>query len=199
MTALSLLLICIAYLSGSLMGALLVNSILRKADPRQTGSGNPGATNMLRSHGKWPAIFTLLIDVIKGIVPVLIGMVLNQNNTVLGLIALFACIGHMYPLYYGFSGGKGVATTLGVIAPLSANVASGLVGLWIIVFGLSRYSSLASIVSTLSALPLSYYFAPDFMFPIGIMSILILIKHKDNIQNLFRGTERRFPVKDESD
>lgn len=180
------------------MGALLVNQVLGMADPRDTGSGNPGATNMLRSHGKWPAIITLLIDIIKGTLPVMLGIALNEDYLVLGLIGLFACLGHMFPLYYGFKGGKGVATTLGVITPLSMNVASGLVGLWIIVFGISRYSSLASIISAIGAPVITYYFAPHYLIPISIMAVLVLFKHKSNVLNLYQGKEYRFPEKEDS-
>mgnify|MGYP005664767877 CR=1 FL=1 len=129
----------------------------------------------------------------------MLGLALNESYLVLGSIAVAACLGHMFPLYYGFKGGKGVATTLGAITPLSMNVASGLVGLWVIAFGISRYSSLASIIAALGAPAITYYFAPHYLVPICMLTVLVLFKHKTNIIKLYKGTEYRFPEKEESD
>ncbi|MCY7296064.1 glycerol-3-phosphate 1-O-acyltransferase PlsY [Alteromonas sp. a30] len=196
MTALSLLLVVSAYLIGSLMGALIVNRLFQVADPRQSGSGNPGASNMLRNYGKWAGFLTLFIDVIKGIVPVATALFLQQPEWVLGVTGVAALLGHIFPLYYGFSGGKGVATALGIFSVFSLKIASGLLCIWIVIFALSRYSSLASLSATLAAPILTYYFVPTFFVPVIVMSFFIFLKHKDNVNRLCRGKEFRFSVKE---
>lgn len=197
MTALSVLLICSGYLAGSMIGALLVQQLMSLPDPRQFGSGNPGATNMLRTGGKWPALLTLIFDVAKGTLPVMLGIMLEQPIAVLNLIAIAALLGHIFPLYYGFKGGKGVATALGVVMPLSMPVASGLVGLWIIVFGLSRYSSLASMTAAFSTPVLCYWYTPEYLPSLVIISLMVLAKHKSNLNNLIHGKEHRFEISKE--
>lgn len=197
MTALSVLLICMGYLAGSIIGALLIGQLMPLPDPREFGSGNPGATNMLRTGGKWPALFTLLFDVAKGAVPVIIALVLQQPDFVVNAVATAAIVGHMFPLFYGFKGGKGVATALGVLMPLSMTVASGLVGIWILTFGIFRYSSLASITGAISTPVLGYLYSPTFLPAILVISVLIMLRHKSNIQNLLAGTEPRFDIKKE--
>jgi len=193
MSALGVLLVAIAYLLGSVMGALIVNRVMDLTDPRQVGSKNPGTSNMLRNHGKWPAIWTLIIDVGKGTIPVAAAMLLKQNEMVISAVAIAACLGHMFPLFYGFNGGKGVATTLGVITLLSGQLASGLVGIWIIAFGMSRYASVASLLAAVSGPFLAFYMVPEYSLTISVLALMILVKHKANIQNLLQGVELRFP------
>lgn len=175
------------------MGALIVNRVMDLSDPRQLGSKNPGTSNMLRNHGKWPAIWTLVIDMGKGIIPVAVAMLLDQSDIVISSVAIAACLGHMFPLFYGFKGGKGVATTLGVITLLSSQLASGLVGIWIIAFSISRYASVASLLSAISGPFIAFYLVPEYSFTISALALMILIKHKANIQNLLQGVELRFP------
>lgn len=193
MSALGILFVAVAYLLGSVMGALIVNRVMDLTDPRKVGSKNPGTSNMLRNHGKWPAIWTLVIDVSKGILPVGAAMLFSPDLLTVSLVAIAACLGHMFPLFYGFNGGKGVATTLGVITLLSGQLASGLVGIWIITFGMSRYASVASLLCAVFGPFLAFYIVPEYGFTISVLALMILIKHKANIQNLLQGVELRFP------
>lgn len=192
MTALSLLLLVSAYLMGSIMGALVINRAFDIADPRTAGSGNPGASNMLRNHGKKAGFLTLVIDVIKGIIPVVIGKLLSQPDWMLGALGLAAFVGHLFPLFYRFQGGKGVATALGIILVLSPSVALGVAVTWGLVFILSRISALSSLSAAIVAPLLSVYFAPSYLPVFSFLTILIFWKHADNIKRLFKGEEPRF-------
>lgn len=193
MSALGILLIALAYLLGSIMGALLVNRMMDLTDPRQAGSKNPGTSNMLRTNGKWPAVWTLAIDIGKGMLPVGLAIMLDQNELTISLVAIAACVGHMLPLFYGFRGGKGVATTLGVVTLLSGQLASGLVGIWIVAFGLSRYASVASLLCAISSPFIAFYLVPEYAVTVSVLALMILVKHRANIQNLLQGAELRFP------
>jgi len=189
MTALSLLLLTSAYLLGSIMGALITNKALGATDPRLMGSGNPGASNMLRSHGKAAGLLTLLIDIVKGIVPVLLAKALSQPDWIVALIGLFAFLGHIFPLYHHFKGGKGVATALGVIAVLNVELALALVGVWILIFALTKISGAASISTALSLPLFAYFLSSNHFFVFMLIALLIIGKHKDNIQRMVKGEE----------
>lgn len=192
MSALEIILVIAAYLLGSVMGALIVNQVMDLTDPRKLGSHNPGTANMLRNHGKLPAICTLLIDVSKGVIAVGAAMYLSSDPFIIGAVAIAVCLGHMFPVFYGFSGGKGVATTLGVITLFSTPLASGLVGIWIVAFGLSGYSSVASLLCALCLPALAFYLIPDYGLTLSILALMIVFQHRVNIGNLRRGAELRF-------
>ena len=160
-------------------------------DPRSTGSNNPGATNVLRHGGKKAAIITLIGDMLKGLVPVLFAQQFNSDPLLLALVGLFALLGHIFPLYYGFKGGKGVATYYGVL--LGFNWLSGLItlGIWLVLAALIKISSLSALVSIFSASFILWYFTAsvELTAALAVMSILVFWRHKKNIIRLLQGEE----------
>ena len=151
--------VILAYLAGSISCSILIARLLRLPDPRSLGSGNPGATNMLRTGSKKAAAFTLIGDLLKGLIPLLIARSLNFDLFILCLMGMVATLGHMYPIYYQFRGGKGVATTLGVLLGINWILAVVWVASWISTAKLSGYSSLAALVAT-ALLPVVAYLMP---------------------------------------
>ena len=181
----------IAYLIGSVSSAILVSKLLRLQDPRDAGSGNPGATNVLRLSGKFPAALTLLGDVAKGTLPVVAASAITQDSVSVAIAALAAFLGHLYPVYFRFSGGKGVATAIGAYLGLSLPVCLGVVGVWLTIALISRYSSLSSILAMLSAPFLIWYFGYD-EWIIGtavVIFVFIVSRHIANIKRLLAGEE----------
>ena len=180
-----------SYLLGSICSAVLVSKIFNLPDPRLSGSNNPGATNVLRLSGKKYAIIVLLADVLKGFLPVAIANLCHVNHLTLSFIGLAAVIGHIYPIFFKFQGGKGVATALGVL--FGINIILGLLACitWIVVAFLSKYSSLSSITTILLA---PFYalilIGNTNIFPgIFCISIIIIYKHQKNIRRLIDGQE----------
>ncbi|MGL5535618.1 MAG: glycerol-3-phosphate 1-O-acyltransferase PlsY, partial [Aeromonas veronii] len=149
MTALTILMIILAYLGGSLSSAVLVSRCTGLPDPRDHGSHNPGATNVLRLGGRMAALVVLLLDVLKGTVPVYLAWYLQIKPVYLGFIGVAACLGHMYPIFFHFRGGKGVATALGTMMPIGFTMGGAVIGTWLLVLLVSGYSSLASIITVL--------------------------------------------------
>ncbi|MCL6391891.1 glycerol-3-phosphate 1-O-acyltransferase PlsY [Pectobacterium atrosepticum] len=188
-TALGMMLI--AYLCGSVSSAILFCKIIGLPDPRLHGSGNPGATNVLRIGGKAAAATVLVFDVLKGMLPVWGAYALGVTPLYLGLTAIAACLGHIYPVFFHFRGGKGVATALGAIAPIGLDLTGLMTGTWLLTVLLSGYSSLGAIVSALIAPFYVWWFKPQFTFPVAMLSCLILMRHHDNIQRLWRGQESK--------
>ncbi|MEI7411220.1 glycerol-3-phosphate 1-O-acyltransferase PlsY [Pectobacterium aroidearum] len=188
-TALGMMLI--AYLCGSISSAILFCRIAGLPDPRQHGSGNPGATNVLRIGGKAAAATVLVFDVLKGMLPVWAAYALGVSPLYLGLTAIAACLGHIYPVFFHFRGGKGVATAFGAIAPIGWDLTGLMTGTWLLTVLLSGYSSLGAIVSALIAPFYVWWFKPQFTFPVAMLSCLILMRHHDNIQRLWRGQESK--------
>ena len=190
--------IIIAYLIGSISSAVLVSKWMRLPDPRNLGSGNPGATNVLRTGNKKAAGLTLIGDLLKGLFPVLLGYWLQFDITILCLIGLAAVIGHMWPLFLRFKGGKGVATTLGVL--LGINWLLGLVwiAIWVGVAKIFRYSSLAALLATTSLPIVSWLMSLPQSVVLFTMTISVLIiwRHRNNIKNLANGTESRIGASD---
>ncbi|MEP1444801.1 MAG: glycerol-3-phosphate 1-O-acyltransferase PlsY [Paraglaciecola sp.] len=195
MTALTILIFACTYLVGSISSAILVCRLFKLGDPRAQGSGNPGATNVLRLGGKLPAIFVLTFDVLKGTVPVWASYYLGLEPINLAFVAVMACLGHMYPLFFGFSGGKAVATAFGAILPLGLDLAAILIVTWVIVARLTHYSSLAAIVAVSLAPFFTWLLKPEYSFPVAILSLLIVLRHKDNIIRLLRGRESKISQK----
>ena len=181
--------IIFAYLCGSISSAILVCKLAGLPDPRTQGSGNPGATNVLRLGGKAAAACVLVFDVLKGMVPVWLAYLLHVTPLFLGLTAIAACLGHIYPVFFQFRGGKGVATAFGAIAPIGWDLTGLVTGTWLLTVLLSGYSSLGAIVSALIAPFYVWWFKPQFTFPVSMLSCLILLRHHDNIQRLWRGQE----------
>ncbi|OML04820.1 glycerol-3-phosphate 1-O-acyltransferase PlsY [Yersinia pestis] len=189
MSAIALGMIIFAYLCGSISSAILVCRVARLPDPRTHGSGNPGATNVLRIGGRTAAVAVLLFDIFKGMLPVWIAYLLHIPPLYLGLTAIAACLGHIYPVFFHFKGGKGVATAFGAIAPIGWDLTGLMTGTWLLTVLLSGYSSLGAIVSALIAPFYVWWFKPQFTFPVAMLSCLILMRHHDNIQRLWRGKE----------
>jgi len=185
--------IILAYFSGSIASALLVSRALGLEDPRDKGSGNPGATNMLRLYGKIAAILTLTGDVLKGLLPVLLAGFLELSPVIIVLTGLAAFIGHLYPVFFGFRGGKGVATLVGIL--FGSHWLSGLlfIGTWLLVAVISRYSSLSALLAAALS-PLYIWLIldePVYIAGFGLMAVLLFWRHRDNIRSLLAGTEGR--------
>ncbi|EKO3860948.1 glycerol-3-phosphate 1-O-acyltransferase PlsY [Vibrio harveyi] len=195
MDALALIMTMAAYLLGSISSAVLICRLLRLPDPRKVGSNNPGATNVLRIGGKGAAAAVLLFDMLKGTIPVWNGYFLGIDPIILGVIAIAACLGHMYPIFFHFKGGKGVATALGAIAPIGLDL-TGLVMLtWLSVALLFRYSSLAALVTVLVTPFYAWMFKPQYTLPVAMLCCLIVFKHHQNIRRLLSGEEPKIGEK----
>lgn len=186
-----------SYLIGSVSSAIIVCRLMRLPDPRTQGSRNPGATNVLRIGGKKAAIITLLGDLLKGVIPVVAAKWWGFDPVVLALIAFAAFIGHLYPIFFRFEGGKGVATALGCL--LALNLPTGLcwMATWGIVALLFRYSSLSSLTASLLAPVYIWFFThqPSWTIAIAIMSLILMIRHRTNIAKLMRGEESKIGKK----
>ena len=182
-----------AYLAGSIASAVLVCRALDLPDPRGEGSGNPGATNVLRIGGKGPAALTLAGDVLKGVAPVLLAKALALSPATQALTMLAAFLGHLYPLYFRFQGGKGVATALGAVTALAWPVGLAMCALWLVAAAATRYSSLASMVAAIGAPAAALWLAPG---PANVavltaVAVLLLWRHRGNVRRLVDGTESR--------
>jgi glycerol-3-phosphate acyltransferase PlsY len=195
MDALALIMTMTAYLLGSISSAVLICRLLKLPDPRKVGSNNPGATNVLRIGSKGAAVSVLLCDMLKGTIPVWSGYFLGIDPIILGVIAIAACLGHMYPIFFHFKGGKGVATALGAIAPIGLDL-TGLVMLtWLSVAILFRYSSLAALVTVLVTPFYAWMFKPQYTLPVAMLCCLIVFKHHQNIRRLLSGEEPKIGEK----
>ncbi len=192
MSSLDYSLIFVAYLFGSISSAILVCRLMGLPDPRTEGSGNPGATNVLRVGGKKAAAITLLGDMLKGLLPVLAGQWLGVDPLVLGLTGAAAFLGHLYPLFFGFRGGKGVATMLGVLFGFHWAVGAATAGTWLLVAKGFRISSLAALIATALA-PLYIWLILGPVWPLititAAMTVLLFWRHRSNIQRLLSGEE----------
>lgn len=189
MTPLALIMIISAYLLGSISSAVLICRLLRLPDPRNMGSNNPGATNVLRIGGKKAAIAVLLCDMLKGTIPVWGSYYLGIDPILLGLVAIAACLGHMYPIFFHFKGGKGVATALGAIAPIGLDLTALIILTWVSVAFLFRYSSLAALVTVLLAPFYTWLIKPQYTLPVAMLCCLIVFRHHQNIKRLLAGIE----------
>lgn len=186
-----ILVVVIGYLCGSVCSAIIVSKIFSLPDPSTEGSKNPGATNVLRLAGKKYAAIVLIADMLKGLLPVLLAKLLGAGPATLGFTCLAAVVGHMYPVFFDFKGGKGVATALGALLGLQFIMGVVVIATWILVAKFTRFSSLASLVS-LTLAPLMAVASvghPDTFPPILLMTVLIIYKHRDNIARLIDGTE----------
>ena len=192
MTPIAYLVLVIAYLLGSISSAIIFCKLAGLPDPREYGSKNPGATNVLRIGGKLSAVGVLLFDMLKGLLPTAIAFKLGLQPSEIGFIALAACLGHVFPLFFKFKGGKGVATALGTLLPFGIEIFGLAVGTWVTVFLIYRYSSLSSVISALVLPIFVWYFQPEFTFPISLICCLLIYRHHDNLQRLWRGQENKF-------
>lgn len=182
-----------SYLLGSLSTAILSCRLMGLPDPRSGGSGNPGATNVLRLGGKKAALITLTGDLLKGLIPTGAATLLGRPETLVATVALAAFLGHLYPLYFGFKGGKGVATALGALFGLNPLLGGLVVLSWVVMALLSRISSASALTAFLLA-PLYLYWLSGnsaVALILALMSLLIFWRHRKNIRNLLAGTEPR--------
>jgi len=186
-----------AYLLGSVSSAIIIARLMGLKDPREIGSKNPGATNILRYGGKTAAVLTLVGDALKGAVPVLIAQALTHDVVILALTGLGAFLGHLFPVYFGFRGGKGVATTLGVWLALSPWAGLAMVATWAAIAFVFRYSSLAALTVSVVAPFYVAWFSPGWPYLLAmiVMSATLIFRHRANIRSLLAGTETRIGIK----
>ncbi|MGO3859061.1 MAG: glycerol-3-phosphate 1-O-acyltransferase PlsY [Neisseriaceae bacterium] len=197
MSFVDLVAIVLAYLLGSLSFAVIVSKLMGMDDPRSYGSGNPGATNVLRSGKKTAAVLTLVGDALKGVLAVWLTRALTPDlglaESTLAYVAVAVLIGHMWPVFFGFKGGKGVATAVGVLFVLSWPVGLACTAIWLVMaFGL-KISSLAALVATVAAPVAAFWLVPQaaLFWAIVVIALLVLYRHKQNIQNLISGQETK--------
>ncbi len=190
-------LIAAAYLLGSLSTAIVTSRVLGLPDPRTQGSGNPGATNVLRIGGRKAAAITLLGDMLKGLVAVLAGRLLGAGDAVVAAMGMAAFLGHLYPVFFGFMGGKGVATSLGVLLGISWPAGAAALATWLVTAAISRYSSLSALCAALLApvwIALFTHSAPFLVMTIALSTLLVW-RHRSNIRNLLDGAESKIGSK----
>ncbi|MBU3599581.1 glycerol-3-phosphate 1-O-acyltransferase PlsY [Polynucleobacter sp. 30F-ANTBAC] len=194
------LLILASYFIGSISFAVVVSKAMRLPDPHSYGSGNPGATNVLRTGNKLAAVLTLVGDALKGYLAIFLARALigvDVDSWVLPTVAVAAFLGHLFPVFHRFKGGKGVATALGILLGISAWLGLAALSTWLIVAFFMRYSSLAALITALFA-PVYFVFLFGFQpmaLAIAAMSALLIWRHQGNIQKLLNGTEGRLGAK----
>jgi glycerol-3-phosphate acyltransferase PlsY len=181
------------YLFGSISAAIVVCRLMGLPDPRSQGSRNPGTTNVLRIGGKKAAILTLAGDMLKGLVPVLIARALGATPEIQAATALAAFLGHLYPVFFGFQGGKGVATALGVFFGLHWLTGLTVTGIWIAMALLFRISSLSALTAMLLAPLVFWYLQPEmaYVYVTVIITLMLFWRHRSNIRDLLSGKEGR--------
>lgn len=192
-----LLLVTLGYLMGSISSAVIVCKLFGFPDPREQGSKNPGATNVLRIAGKQYALMVMVADVLKGTVPVLIASALHASPVVVAFTALAAVLGHMYPVFFGFHGGKGVATAIGALLGFHFMLGVMVAGTWLLVANFTRYSSLASLVAITLAPLYSLFLVGhvDTFLPLFFIALFVFFKHRNNITRLIDGVEPKIKLK----
>ena len=185
------LLVVAAYLLGSVSSAIIVCRLMGLPDPRTLGSNNPGATNVMRIGGRKAAAVTLLGDTLKGLLPVLGCHLLGGDALLFALVAMAAFLGHLYPVFFGFKGGKGVATALGTQFGLDWRIGGAVALVWLIMAKGLKISSLAALISmTLAPLFVWLFWpAPELIFMQACMSLLLIWRHRSNIRKLLSGAE----------
>ena len=193
----ALLFVLAGYLLGSISFGILMSKAFGLPDPRTVGSGNPGATNVARSGKKLPAILTLLGDALKGWLAVYLAQRYGLHDGVICLAGFAAFLGHLYPVFCGFKGGKGVATALGVLLAFSAWLGFGVLIVWIVAFLIWRYSSLAALLAAAISPLLAWFLLPyaGYAATAFVLAFMLVWRHKSNIQKLYHGTESGFGKK----
>ena len=197
----TLIFVVCAYLLGSVSFAVLMSKAFGLADPRTYGSGNPGATNVLRSGKKAAAVLTLLGDAAKGWLAVFLAIKFAPHDgdglLMVALVALAVFLGHVFPIFLKFQGGNGVATALGVLLALSGWMGLAVLGTWLLVAVVFRYSSLSALIAAIAApvYAMLFHLRPELVLATAIMSMLLIWRHKNNIQNLMMGKESKIGSK----
>ncbi len=189
-----ILFVAIAYFIGSLSFGILASKIFSISDPRTMGSKNPGATNVLRTGNKYAAIFTLLGDMLKATLVVMVALSYEISGLPLIALSLAVLLGHIFPIYYGFKGGKGVATALGILLAINWVLALSVLFVWLLFFLIFRYSSLSAIISSLAAPFIAYFLnqGQTIVIIASLVALLIVYRHQSNINNLLHGKEASF-------
>ena len=187
----------LAYLLGSISSAVVIARVMGLPDPREVGSRNPGATNVLRYGGKVAAVLTLAGDMLKGVIPVLIARALTTDAVIITLTGFGAFLGHLFPVFFSFRGGKGVATALGVWLALNPWVGLALLATWVLMALLFRYSSLSALVASAVAPVYVAWLSPGapYLSTMIVMSAILILRHRSNIRNLIAGKEAKIGAK----
>jgi glycerol-3-phosphate acyltransferase PlsY len=190
-TIINSILVVFSYLLGSLSAGIIVCRLMGLSDPRQSGSGNPGATNVYRLHGKKAGGLALLGDVIKGIIPVLFARYAGGSEGIVAICGIAVFIGHLFPVFFRFRGGKGVATYLGVVIGTSWALGIMFIVTWFIVATLSRYSSVAGMTAAALTPLFALALTPDIAYVLGflVMAPILIYRHRTNIERLINGIE----------
>ena len=186
-----------SYLLGSISSAVIVCKLLGLPDPRTQGSKNPGATNVTRIGGKKAGYLTFLGDFLKGFLPVLVAILLNANDKAIALAGLGAFLGHLYPIFFAFKGGKGIATLVGIIAALSWKLLLGFVVVWVGLLLTSGFVSLASMLAAVAVFILAWVLGYSVVIVVlfAVLAALVIYRHRSNIVNLKQGKELHFRKK----
>jgi glycerol-3-phosphate acyltransferase PlsY len=181
-----------AYLIGSVSSAIIICRLMGLPDPREQGSGNPGATNVMRIGGKKAAAITLLGDLLKGLIPVYAASLLGVRAELLAATGVAAFIGHLYPIFFGFKGGKGVATTIGVLLGFSWMLGLAFVATWLLMYKVGKISSLSALVAAVLSPAYAWFILgnPHLVAAVALMAAVLLWRHKSNIQRLLAGEEK---------
>ncbi len=180
-----------AYFLGSISAAIIVCKLMGLKDPRTVGSENPGATNVKRLYGNKPALITLLGDSVKGFLPVVLASLMGWSPLVIFLIGFAAFIGHLYPIFFGFKGGKGVATMMGVMLGLSVPIGIAVIGTWLIILKVFKLSSASALIATALAPIYIYFLSGEIIWVLLtiLMTIILYWRHRSNIKKMLDGTE----------
>jgi len=195
---LSSALIISAYLAGSISSAVIVCKLMGLPDPRTLGSGNPGATNVLRVGNKKAAAITLLGDMLKGVVPVLVAKLVTDDVNVIALTGVAAFVGHLFPVFFGFKGGKGVATAGGVFIGFSLPIGFMVLFTWILIAKTTKISSVSALLAAALS-PVYFAFIQDveiYTYTAALLAVVLVYRHKSNIQDLLQGKEGKISGKD---
>jgi glycerol-3-phosphate acyltransferase PlsY len=186
-----------SYLIGAISFGIVMSYIFSLPDPRTIGSKNPGATNVLRTGKKLAALLTLLGDALKGALTVGLAQYFELSSLMVGLIAIATLIGHVFPIYYGFKGGKGVATAAGILFMFSWVMGLTVLGIWLGVFFIWRYSSLAAIIAGSLSPVIGFFYGIDFyeLIASSVIALILILRHMENIKRLIDGTESGFKDK----
>lgn len=187
----TLLFIICSYLIGGLNGAILLCRLKGWSDPRSQGSKNPGATNILRLHHAQAASTVLIFDLLKGTLPVYCAYFLGYHPVLIGVVGIAACLGHIFPPYFKFKGGKAVATGLGTLLPLGMDMTGLLLLTWLLSIAASGYASLAAIITAIAAPVFVNQIKPEYTIPVLMLSVLIILRHSSNIRRLLQGKEKK--------
>ena len=184
-----LLTILLAYLMGSINSAIIYSKIRSLPDPRTKGSHNPGATNIYRIAGKRAAAMVMIFDVLKGVIPTWGSYYLSFEPHQIGMVAIACCLGHMYPIFFRFQGGKAVATAFGCLLPVGLSLGASLLAIWLLVFRLTGFSSLSAIIAVACSPFITYLVSPKYTMAVGMLAVIIIARHSPNIIRLLNGTE----------